>query len=180
MTYVHTIDRDEFDLALDLANKTMDLFSKRLGFYNNNLNSHLRGKIGEVAASAALTSVGIKTVDLWADVKSLSEADIHVPSRFRAEVKTWDVRYWAEMGRCVAHGQFPKIRMKADGIIWCSSDTHLEPGMSVYVLGWNNMTDVLNAPRRHTGPPGGRQIDNYQVDLCAVRDLRLLVDLLRS
>lgn len=180
MNYVHIVSEEEFCLALDLANKTMEVFSKRPGFYNNSLNSHLRGKVGEIAASAALATAGIETIDLWSDIGFLTEADIHVPSKFRADVKTWDVRYWHEMGRCVAHGQFPKLRAKADAIIWCSSDTHLEIGMKVNVLGWNVVTDVTDAPRRHTGPPGGRQVDNYQVELNAVRDLQALFDLLRT
>lgn len=180
MTFRHRINQEEFDLALDLANMTVEVFSKRPGHYNNNLNSHLRGKVGEIAASAALAAGGVETVDLWTEMSSIAEADIYVPSRFRADVKTWDGRYWLEMGRCVAHGQLPKLRAKADGIIWCSSDSQLEPGMMVEVVGWNRMTDVADAPRRFTGPPGGRQVDNYQIELSAVRDLQSLFDHLRS
>ena len=168
------ISEEQFALANDLAGQTLNLFSDRRGYYNNNHNSHLRGKLGEIASTQILTDLGLPSNALWADLSRLREADIDVPGVFRADVKTWSARYWADMGRCVAVGQVPKLAKKADLIIWCVSAPQLRPGMTVEVRGWNSLADVEAAPRRMTGPPSGRKVDNYQLDESALRDLATL------
>lgn len=178
MTYVHTIQDSEFKLASELAEETVQVFSGRPGFYNNNINSHLRGKVGEIAVSSFLDSAGIKVTNLWSDIGRMAEADILVPSKLRADVKTWDVRYWTEMGRCIAAGQVSRLRNKAEAVIWCTSDSRLAPQMNVTVVGWNTMEDIADAPRRLTGPANGRQVDNFQVEMTAVRNLEALLRLL--
>jgi len=168
------VSEEQFALANDLAGQTLNLFKNRPGYYNNNHNSHLRGKVGEIAATQVLTDLGLPSNALWADLARLSEADIDVPGVFKADVKTWSSRYWADMGRCVAVGQVPKLVKKADLIIWCVSDPQLRPGMTVEVRGWNSLIDVEAACRRMTGPPAGRKVDNYQLDKSGIRDVATL------
>ena len=113
MKFRYTVTPSDFADADQMAAETLSLFQNRPGFYTNSINSHLRGKLGEFAATAALRSVGLEPTCLWTDLARLSEADLDVPGRFRADVKTWDRRYWQGMGRCVAVGQFQKLKQKA-------------------------------------------------------------------
>ena len=179
ITTVVRISEEHFTLASDLAGRTLDLFQNRRGHYKNNRNSHLRGKLGEIAATQVMADLGLSSEALWADLSRLSEADIDVTGAFRADVKTWSSQYWAEMGRCVAANQLPKLLAKADIIIWCVSDRQLCSGMTVEVRGWNSMSDVASAPRRLTGPATGRKVDNYQLDESAVRDIATLLSFQR-
>ncbi len=157
--------------ALRLAQQTLAIFAKMPGHYNNTLNSHLRGKLGEIAAADWLAANGIKIDAAFRDTGRIKEADIvGVGARtLRLDVKTWDSKYWPEMGRCVAVGQLDKLRNKAEGIVWCVSPSSLDPGIEVEMVGWNTLADIEAAPRRMTGPTGRRQVDNYQVDPGNVR-----------
>lgn len=170
------IESEDFEYAKSLAEETLGLFEGRSGHYSNSLNSHLRGKLGEIAASAALESLGLELNRMWADISKLSLADLDVSGRFRADVKTWDRRYWPTMGRCIAVSQLPRLRFKAESVIWCQSDSNLAPGMIVQVVGWNALADVELAPRRLTGPPHGRKIDNFQIEVSAIRPLRSILN----
>ena len=176
MTHTHLISGDEFALATELARQTLEMFAGRAGYYDNNLNSHLRGKLGEVAVSAFLRASGVTTVDLWQDLERISEADVMIPGRFRADVKTWDVRYWPDYGRCISVSQFPKLRLKADTIIWCTSESTIRSGMTVSVEGWNTMPDIDLAPRRHTGPPSRRQVYNHQLEGDSLRPIESILN----
>jgi hypothetical protein len=176
VSYQHVITTSEYLLASDLAHQTLEVFADFRGHYNNNLNSHLRGKLGEIAASAFLMHLGITVTNLWEDLNSLSDTDIIAPNRFRADVKTWDIRYWPAFGRCVSVDQFPKLRRKSDVVIWCIAESVLRPGMSVTVHGWSSMNDVENAPRRLTGPSSGRQVHNFQLDEAEIREVESLAD----
>lgn len=169
------ISEEQFAVAGDLADQTLRLFAGRPGYYNNNRNSHLRGKLGEIAATQVLSDLGLECETLWADIGRLAEADIEVPGMFRADVKTWSAQYWADMGRCVAFGQVQKLAAKADLIIWCVSEPRLQPNMAVQVRGWNSIADVEAAPRRLTGPATGRKVDNLQIDESEIRSLTRLI-----
>lgn len=175
MTHVHLITAEELAAATELAEKTLEMFAGRSGYYNNNINSHLRGKLGEIAVSTFLRSRDLTTDDLWKDLQRIGDADVVVPSRFRADVKTWDHRYWPDYGRCVSVSQFPKLRTKADAIIWCTSDSTIRAGMAVTIEGWNTMEDIAQAPRRHTGPPNRRQVYNHQLDPDSLREISTIL-----
>ena len=171
--HVVTITEEQFEEAYRLAEATIKVFSGLSGHYNNNLSSHLRGKVGEIAVSEVLGDLGIKSDACWRDLSLLSAADIH-SSAFRADVKTWSSRYWVGMGRCVAVGQLPKLERKADLVVWCQTHHDLRVGMRVAVMGWNSLADVRSAPRLFTGPKTGRQVDNHQVPLSEIRGLDIL------
>ena len=168
------ISEEDFSKCKELANSTLELFRGRRGHYSNSLNSHLRGKIGEFGGTLVLERLGFRVRPLWSKLECLSEADVEIDGRLRLDVKTWDRRYWPSMGRCIAVNQLPRLRRKASAILWCVSDSQLEPGMTVQVVGWNTLDDVAEAPRRLTGPPNGRQVDNYQVDEACLRNLESL------
>jgi len=168
------ISPTQFALAERLAEQTLDLFKNRPGHYTNNRNSHLRGKLGEIAATQTLVDLGMDCETLWADLTRLSDADIEVAGHFKADVKTWDARHWPDLGRCIAVAQIGKLKAKADLVIWCVSGSRLEPGMIVEIQGWNPISEVERAPRRLTGPPNGRKVDNYQLDIESIHEIQSL------
>lgn len=171
------IDATNHAAALRLAQQTLAIFARMPGHYNNTLNSHLRGKLGEIAAESWLASNAVKTDAAFRDTSRIKDADIVASSSqdLRLDVKTWDRAYWPEMGRCVAVGQLDRLRAKADGIVWCVSPSVLDPGTEVELVGWNTLADIAGAPRRMTGPKGKRLVDNYQVDGDKVRPLLSLL-----
>jgi len=175
MTHVHIITAKELAVATELAEQTLEMFAGRPGYYNNSINSHLRGKLGEVAVSAFLQARGVTTDDLWRDPDRIGDADVVIAGRFRADVKTWDVRYWPDYGRCISVSQFPKLRTKADAIIWCTSDSAIRAEMTVTIEGWNTMKDVEQAPRRHTGPPNRRQVYTLHLGPAALREIAAIL-----
>ncbi len=177
------ITETDYAEAVQLADETYRGFSKRPGHYNNTPNSHLRGKIGEIAFLRWLEGLGVAVDAAFRDIARTRKADLIAEgqrSSVRLDVKTWDTRYWTEMGRCVAVGQLPKLQNKADGVIWCVSPAVLEPGVTVEVVGWNTLDEVANAPRLLTGPVGRRQVENFQVGLDAVRPLDDLLTMIQG
>ena len=172
------ISSDQFKLAEKLAFETFARFSRTKGHYNNTSNSHLRGKIGEIATSTALQELGFKVEDTYTDLDRMSEADLVVSGNLRIDVKTWNVEHWNEMGRCISVDQIGKLERKADIIIWCISPNILTPGISVSVAGWNQVSEVRQAPRRLTGPQNGRKVENFQFEIGGIRDIEDLQKLL--
>lgn len=172
------ISSDQFKIAEKLAVETYARFSRTKGHYNNTSNSHLRGKIGEIATSTALQELGFKVEDTYTDLDRMSEADLVVSGNLRIDVKTWNVEHWNEMGRCISVDQIGKLERKADIIIWCISPNILTPGISVSVAGWNQVSEVRQAPRRLTGPQNGRKVENFQFEIGEIRDIKDLRKLL--
>ena len=172
------ISTDQFKLAEKLAFETFARFSRTKGHYNNTSNSHLRGKIGEIATSTALQELGFKVENTYTDVDRMSEADLVISGNVRIDVKTWNIEHWNEMGRCISVDQIGKLEKKADIIIWCISPNILASGISVGVAGWNKVSEVRQAPRRLTGPKNGRKVENFQFEVGAIRDIADLQQLL--
>ena len=172
------ISSDQFKLAEKLAVETFARFSRTKGHYNNTSNSHLRGKIGEIATSTALQELGFKVEDTYTDLDRMSEADLVISGNLRIDVKTWNAEHWNEMGRCISVDQIGKLERKADIIIWCISPKTLNPGISVSVAGWNKVSEVRQAPRRLTGPQNGRKVENFQFEIGGIRDIEDLRKLL--
>ncbi len=167
------IDDATFAEATALALKTLSVFQQNRGHYNNNMNSHLRGKLGEIACARWVETLGLDCEETFRDLGRMAETDlvIHGDRGCRIDVKTWSDKYWPELGRCVAVNQLAKLQAKSDLIIWCITPEELRSGIRVQLVGWNSLEDIANAPRRLTGPPRGRKVDNFQVDSDCVRNL---------
>lgn len=172
-----TIAEDQFLVATAVAQQTLAMFAGKPGHYTNNLNSHLRGKVGEIACAAWLSGLGVGLEPLFLDVSRISEADIVIPGPRlrRLDVKTWDVQHWNDLGRCVAVDQLEKLNAKSEGVVWCHSPTVLAPGVSVEIVGWSTIADIRAAPVKWTGPSGGRQVNNHQVEAPSVRSTDSLI-----
>ena len=172
------ISIEQFKLAEALAIETLHRFSNAKGHYNNTSNSHLRGKIGEIATSTAIQELGFKVENTYTDLDRMSEADLVISGNLRIDVKTWNIEHWNEMGRCISVDQIGKLEKKADIIIWCISPNILAAGISVSVAGWNKVSEVRQAPRRLTGPQNGRKVENFQFEVSGIRDIADLQQLL--
>jgi hypothetical protein len=166
MSEVYRLKGADLQLARRLAEATFEQWRRFQGHYNNTVDSHLRGKVGEIAVASLLEAHGCGCERVFEDLSREDECDIVVGgSRWpRVDVKTWNARYWAEMGRCVSVSQLPFLRRKADAVVWCISPRSLTEGAEVEVRGWSTIEDIEHAPRRVTGPAGRRQVDNHQVE----------------
>ncbi len=174
-TIVDVTGRD-YERAVQLATATLAKFANISGHYNNTFNSHLRGKIGEIACAKWLLSRGLDVEPLFEDPDELSAADLIVKNKRhgRIEVKSWDERWWSKLGRCIAVNQLSNLRAKADLVVWCVCPTKIEPGISVRLKGFSLISDIANAPRRNTGPVNARQVFNHQLNDDQLRDMDLL------
>ena len=101
-----TIDEETFEKAEQIAIATLKVFERQRGHYNNTLNSHLRGKIGEFACINWFGAKGAMCEAIFEDLNRMSEADL-VVGGLRLDVKTWDERWWPQQGRCIAANQLP-------------------------------------------------------------------------
>ena len=164
----------DWTLANTLARATLEVFRNRPGHYTNNLNSHLRGKCGEIAATRILERIGVEVASHWTDVASMSMSDMTLNERIRVDVKTWSETYWEDMGRCIALSQLNALKAKADAIVWCRTPQLLAEAIEVVVAGWSSMKDIDLAPVRFTGPEFGRKVENYQLDEHSLRKISTL------
>ena len=167
------VDLDDFMLrtAQSMASESYSRYEDSDGHYNNTAHSHLIGRLGELAVEKWLQD---KCPDYerryeweWANIDPAfrspyreHEYDISFEG-VRYEIKTWSLRFWLELGRCVSESQMPYLLPKAERIIWCSYD-----GIdSVTLHGWNTTLEVSRVPTKPTGPAKGRKVINHQMPL---------------
>lgn len=162
--------------AAESARLSAERWSQQSGHYPNYLSSHFKGKLGELAVEKFLLENGYQLDAHFRYPERENLGDIVVKIRrysevCRLEVKTWDKRYWSDLGRCIAVDQYEKIKKKADQIIWCvvqveDLETLLNSSASVHVslIGWSWVSDVKNAPIRFTGTDNMRKIENHQLN----------------
>ena len=167
----YRLTEQDWTLANSLALETLEVFESRKGHYTNSLNSHLRGKCGEIAATRILERIGVEVTSHWRDIASLSMADMTLNKRIRVDVKTWSETYWEDMGRCIARSQLGALKAKADVIIWCRAPHLLSKGIEVIFAGWSTMNDIDLAPVRSTGPDWGRKVENFQLEDSDLREI---------
>lgn len=171
-----TLTEAELARAEVLAEATFQIFKSYGGHYTNHKRSHLRGKIGEIAAARWLDERSITVDGAFEDQSRISECDIVVsPPGARIEVKTWGSEFWSEMGRCVAVAQLEKIQAKADLILWGTTDEY-----TVAFRGWSTIEDVAVWPVRMTGPANGRKVENLQGEEHNLRPMDELLTFIAS
>ena len=172
------ISETDYKAATTMAGQTLAKFAGNPGYYTNSYNSHLRGKIGEIAWAKWFADQGIDVERLYEDSALIANADLILKDEqeHRIEVKTWDERWWKDLGRCIAVSQLPKLQKKVDLVIWCVSPTNLQSGALVRLVGWSTVEDVAAAPKKYTGPKNRRQVHNYQLDQENLREMTSLLD----
>jgi hypothetical protein len=166
--------------AAETARASFERWESQQGYYNNRLNSHLKGKLGEIAVEKFLLGQKLKLDShfRFADREKLADIVVKIKGYkkvTRLEVKTWSKIYWHDLGRCIAVDQYPDLKKKADVIVWCIVDDKqiLDASMPVKVLlaGWSKIEEVLNAPIQLTGLDNMRKINNYQLAETDLHDM---------
>jgi len=170
------LNADTVQWAAESAKLSVERWSQQSGYYTNYLNSHFKGKLGELAVEKFLLENGYKLDSHFRFSERENLSDIVVKIRrysevCRLEVKTWDKRYWADLGRCIAVDQYEKIKKKADQIIWCmvqaedfESLLNCPVPVHVSLMGWSWVSDIKNAPIRFTGTDKMRKVENHQLN----------------
>ncbi len=176
---------DHVQWAAETARASFERWENQQGYYNNRLNSHFKGKLGELAVEKFLLDQKLKLDShfRFADREKLADLVIKIKGYnkiARLEVKTWSHHYWAELGRCIAVDQYPDLKKKADIIIWCLVDEKqiLDASAPVKVLlaGWSKIDEVLNAPIKLTGKDNMRKVNNYQLNEADLREMSRLLE----
>jgi hypothetical protein len=166
--------------AAETARASFERWESQQGYYNNRLNSHFKGKLGEIAVEKFLLDQKLKLDShfRFSDREKLADIVVKIKGYkkvLRLEVKTWSKNYWQELGRCIAVDQYPDLKKKADMIIWCLVDDKpiLDAPAPVKVLlaGWSKIDEVLNAPIKLTGLDKMRKVNNYQLAEADLRDM---------
>ncbi len=169
------LETSDVKWAIGAASASIGKWSGQVGYYNNRFDSHFKGKLGELAAEKYLLDNGHKLDShfRFLDRENLSDLVIKI-KRYtevcRLEVKTWDAKYWPELGRCISVEQYPDLKKKADVILWCVIDlkdvkTFLKnpQGLMVSLVGWSKAVEIVNAHIKDTGIGGMRKVKNYQL-----------------
>ena len=169
--------------ARAMAAETHRPFANSPGYYNDNrFARHFRGKLGEVACEQWAISAGIPCEPIFRDNNRMQAADLHFGglNSHRIEVKTWNVKHWQNLGRCVSVKQMPGIRAKADAVIWCVTPDSIASVTTVEIVGWNTVAEIAQMPRVLTRAGSGRPVCNHQVPVEQVRPLEELVNCLQT
>jgi hypothetical protein len=161
--------------AIAAATTSIEKWSGQVGYYNNRFDSHFKGKLGELAVEKYLLENGYKLDShfRFPERENLSDLVIKV-KRYtevcRLEVKTWDAKYWPELGRCISVEQYPDLKKKADIILWGVTDIkdaemliQTPVGLPVLLAGWSTVMEIPNAQIKDTGIGGMRKVKNYQL-----------------
>ncbi|MCC6260883.1 MAG: hypothetical protein IT311_08475 [Anaerolineales bacterium] len=169
--------------ALETAHNSFERWKSQAGYYDNRLNSHFKGKLGELAVERFLLDRKLKIDSHFRFPDRENLADIVVKLKgynklSRIEVKTWSATYWEKLGRCIAVNQLPDLKKKADIIIWCVTDLQDIPGtlapMKITLYGWSMLADVESAPIQPTGLENMRKVNNHQLPEDDLRKLETL------
>ena len=175
---------EDIDWAIRVARSSFAKWESQRGYYNNRLDSHFTGKLGELAVEKFLheKNMSLDSHFRFSDRENLSDIVVKI-NRYkkisRVEVKTWSSHYWQSLGRCVSVEQYPVLKNKSDLVIWCVVDKIDIKEMAdhpklvmVTLAGWSSMDDIIKAPIKSTGSDGMRRIENYQLGESDLRDMR--------
>jgi len=170
--------------AAETARSSFAKWESQRGYYNNRLNSHFKGKLGELAVERFLLDQKLKLDSHFRFPDRENLADIVVKIRgykkiLRLEVKTWSRDYWQELGRCISVDQFLDLKKKADLVIWCVTGADAIADMlspvKVMLVGWSTMDEISKAPIKFTGFDNMRKVENYQLAEADLHEMGNLV-----
>lgn len=168
--------------AAETARSSFARWENQRGYYNNRLNSHFKGKLGELAVEKFLLDQSLKLDSHFRFPDREKLADIVVKIRgynkvLRIEVKAWSGNYWQELGRCISVDQFPDLKKKADAVVWCvvDVDAAVDAPAKVLLAGWSTMDEIAKAPIQFTGLDNMRKVENHQLAETDLREMSGLV-----
>jgi hypothetical protein len=174
---------EDVQWAAHVARSSFARWAGQPGYYDNRLNSHFKGKLGELAVEKFLLGKNLKLDShfRFPDRENLSDIVVKIKGYrkiSRVEVKTWSSAHWQELGRCVSVDQYPDLKKKADVIIWCvvnvveitETADPLAP-VKAALAGWSKIDDVSKAPVKLTGAGNMRKIENHQLEAADLHDM---------
>ncbi len=179
---------DDVKWAIAVSQTSVEKWSEHKGHYNNRINSHLKGKLGEITVEKYLLGKKFKLDSHFRFSEREHLCDIVIKVRkytkvYRLEIKTWSAGYWQELGRCIAVDQYPSLKKKADLIIWCvvnsaNVDELLKKPESILVslVGWSKIDDITNASIKETGTGEMRKVKNYQLAEKDIHSILMFTD----
>jgi len=150
--------------AYDKAQKYLKLAHDKSPYGFNHPHSHLVGLVAEYASLLLfqnieeVLNINLHIDPVFQDNTRDSECDIIVHGT-RIEVKSIKYGAWLNYGPCISIKQLPKIKKKADVILWA---LYNEKKREVTFKGFNKIQDIYKVPKLLTGPEG-KQIINYKV-----------------
>ena len=171
---------EDVQWAADVARSSIARWESQQGYYNNRLNSHFKGKLGEIAVEKFLLEQKLKLDShfRFPDRENLADLVLKINGYkkiVRLEVKTWSKNYWQDLGRCIAVDQYPDMKKKADMILWCVVDERLAldspVALKVFLAGWSRIDEIINAPVKLTGMDNMRKVNNYQLAEADLHDM---------
>ncbi len=179
MTAHIPVDTNMLMNATQMGVESFLRFKECHGYYENTPNSHIVGKIGELACARWAENLGIHCDQAFRDLNRKNEADLILnlgDTRIvRIEVKTWSSDWWQTFGRCIAVRQMRQVRAKADIVIWCASTPYSDLAQretgNVNIAGWNTPAEIARIEPTLTGRPGQDPVRNHQVPMEQVRPL---------
>ncbi|MCZ2127775.1 MAG: hypothetical protein LC099_08405 [Anaerolineales bacterium] len=166
--------------AAETARAAFARWRNQKGHYDNRLNSHFKGKLGELAVEKFLTDCNLKFDSHFRFAERENLADLVVKIKgyrqiLRVDVKTWGEIYWRELGRCVAVNQLSGLKKKADAIVWCVAEIQEIPQtpapIQLRLCGWSTLADVERAPVQLTGIDKMRKVENHQLPEESLREM---------
>jgi hypothetical protein len=168
----YMLNNETKTLATLLAQNSFAKYQHVRGHYRNSYSSHFVGKIGELTAFIWLREAGLNPVLNVIDPKADKLCDIDTDVG-RIEVKTWNEKYWDDLGRAITVSQLSSIQKKADVVLWCvANDVEADEPM-VAIKGWNAVSEIDMKEPLMTGALG-RQVYNYQIAIDDVHDINKL------
>lgn len=175
------LHRDEAESYLAVANEKSKKFERlntpeKSPYGQNHPHSHYVGLVTEHAAWVLFTEIEhMLGIDLnidpaFKDPTRESECDIYVAGK-RIEVKGIKYGAWKNFGPCISTKQLPKIKKKADIVLWV---LYNEKSQEMTFVGFNEVKDITSVQPIFTGKEGRPKIENYPVkDL--IKELQELV-----
>jgi len=175
LNYTIEIPQRRIRVVEILARKSHKKWEGEEGNYENTEYNHFLGRVGEFGVADLVHRAGIDILPRFMQDEEESLCDI-TPNGVNLEVKTWTAALWRRFGRAVAVNQYNRVAEKADLIVWCTWD---ESTKIVRIRGCSRPKEMLQEPSRWTGPVGGRQVHNYQIQEHQVRLPHALADILK-
>lgn len=131
----------------------------------NHAHSHLVGLAAEHASWILFTAIeemlgiDLKIDPAYQDERREGECDIYVGGK-RIEVKGIKYGSWLNFGPCVSARQLPKIKRKADIVLWA---LYNERCQEFTFEGFNLVSEIETLDTIFTGANGRDKIENYPV-----------------
>lgn len=140
-------------LAEESCNKYSKIIDDKSPYHQNNLRSHIVGKIGEVAAGnmflemKQLLQWSYDIEQVYLDSNRDSSCDIII-NNLKIEIKTWRPCDWEQFGACISERQAVKLNKKCHVVVYGTFD---DLTGEFTLRGFNTTQDIKNVLPKLTG-----------------------------